>query len=110
MSTYQKMIDKAMTARHVAGVPRRITPEILAFCGTLGGEGKPIYLPVTPIPGALPAKCYMNVDVASREAGGVMRFGWLIWEMPAVYLTAELRQGRAAKKLDRAKKKAARKR
>lgn len=88
MTAYDKIIDHAKGSRHVAGVPRRITPEILAVCGTLGGESPPVYLPVTPAPGAFMARCYMNVEYCLDE-GDEMRFGWLIWEMPGVFLTAE---------------------
>jgi hypothetical protein len=59
------------------------------MCAALGGSTTPVYLSVTPGPEALPGMCYRNVHVECEDAGGTMRFGWLIWEMPGVYLTAE---------------------
>lgn len=89
MNDYDRMIDHAKHARHVAGTPRRITPEILDFCATLDAGASPVYMPVTPEPFSLIAKCYMNVIKACELAGGTPHLGWLIWEMPGVFLTAE---------------------
>lgn len=89
MNDYGRMIDNALHARHVAGTPRCITPEIVEFCSTLDAGATPIYMPVTPAPFAQFAKCYWNVTVACQLVGGTPHLGWLIWELPGVYLTAE---------------------
>ncbi len=89
MDDYRKLIDHAQRARHVAGTPRRITPEILAFCATLAEGATPTYMPLTPEPFAQVAKCYFNVLEACRLIGGTPHLGWLIWELPGIYLTAE---------------------
>src|SRR3954453_22543901 len=89
MSTYDKLMHHAKGARHVAGMPKRIAPEIETFCAAINGDSEPVYLPVTPTPTAEPARCFRNVNEACQEAGGTLHFGWLIWEMPGVYLTAE---------------------
>ena len=89
MNRYERMIDRAKGARHVARTPRGITPEILAFCARLDAGAYPAYLPVTPAPFAQVAKCYLNVIEACELVGGTPHLGWLIWEMPGVYLTAE---------------------
>jgi hypothetical protein len=89
MNDYIRMIEYATTTRHVAKTPRRISPEIESMCATLSQSTTPVFHSVAPRPNSLPAKCYWNVHMECQEAGGTMRFGWLIWEMPGVYLTAE---------------------
>lgn len=89
MDDRRRMIDHAKGARHVAGTPRSITPEILAFCATLAEGTTPTYMPVTPEPFAQVARCYSNVLEACRVIGGRPHLGWLIWELPGIYLTAE---------------------
>lgn len=89
MNDYERMIGNAKRARHVASTPRRITPEIHDFCVTLDAGASSIYMPVTPTPLARIAKCYSNVLDTCRLTGGTPHLGWLIWEMPGIYLTAE---------------------
>lgn len=89
MDDYRKMIDHAKRHRHVAGTPRRITPEILGFCATLAEGANPTYMPVTPEPFAQVAKCYSNVLESCGLIGGTPHLGWLIWELHGIYLTAE---------------------
>src|SRR5205823_3692377 len=69
MNTYEKFMHHAKGARHVAGMPKRITPAIEAFCAAINGDAEPVYLPVTPTPTAEPAKCFRNVSEVCQEAG-----------------------------------------
>ncbi len=86
------MIQVAKFARsfkYVATTPKKITPEILAFCRDEIGQGLPLYIPVAPTPEAAPGQCYFNVLDEIERQGGEMQIGWLIWELPDMYLTAE---------------------
>ncbi len=53
-----------------------------------GGES--IYLDVEPVVGALENECYGNVDIAIKNAGGTIQYGWKLWEtLPNVMAEAE---------------------
>ena len=34
-------------------------------------------------------RCYVNVAAFCQRNGGEIQFGWIIWELPGIYLTAE---------------------
>lgn len=74
--------------KYVATTPRAISSAIYDFCSQLCGEA-PCYVTVTPDPFAQVGKCYLNAEMAVERHGGEALYGWIVWEMPGVYLTAE---------------------
>lgn len=75
-------------AKYVATTPKSITPEVKAFCESLSNE-EPLYLNITDDVFAKTARCYLNANNLAEWMDGEMVFGWAIWEMPGIYLTAE---------------------
>ena len=71
-------------AKYVATTPTQVTPAISAFCG-----GEPVYLEIRPDKDAALGRCYDNAASAAECLGGKVVHGWLVWELPGVYLTAE---------------------
>lgn len=75
---------KTSIARYVATTPREISSAIRQFCSTLSSH-TPVYVDVNPHYMALMGRCYDNVTLVDGEPV----HGWLIWELPRAYLTAE---------------------
>lgn len=69
-------------------LPKAVTPEIRAFCGTIAG-GEPIFLPSRPQPDAITSFCFDNVARQISAMGGTAVPGWAIWNISGVYLEAE---------------------
>lgn len=74
--------------KYVATTPRLISPAIAAFCESISPE-QPVYLEVTPSSFAQIGRCYLNAEYEADRIGGEPTLGWLIWELPGVFLTAE---------------------
>jgi hypothetical protein len=68
--------------------PPKITSQILALCDDLGAL-EPLYLNVSPSPGARMGWCSANILERCREKGGEPLYGWLVWEASGLYLNAE---------------------
>ncbi len=76
--------------KYVATTPHAITEQVQAFCTELVPHGPaPVFLDITPDVFARPGRCYQNATNAADQLDGQVVFGWLIWELPGVYLTAE---------------------
>lgn len=69
--------------------PRAVTARIRAFCSRLHAGGEPVYVPVTPVPGATLKDCFHSVHRHVRCHGGTALFGWQITEWPCAFLEAE---------------------
>jgi hypothetical protein len=69
-------------------MPPKITSQILALCDDLGAI-EPLYLNVSPSPGARMGWCSANVLDRCREKGGEPLYGWLVWAASGLYLNAE---------------------
>jgi hypothetical protein len=69
-------------------VPPAVTGDILALCDDLG-TAAPLYLDVSPSPGAKFGWCAANVLDRCRREGGEPVYGWLVWTAPELYLNAE---------------------
>ena len=68
--------------------PAAITDKIRNFAVTLKAD-PPRIIPVIADPYGLFGWCSDGVLEKTRHDGGTIRFGWTIWEMPDVLLTAE---------------------
>ena len=80
--------DLQKTCKYVATTPTVVNDAIRAFCRQLSNE-EPVFLKVTPVPDASVAQCYANAFSEAERISGKPVYGWLIWELPGVYLTAE---------------------
>jgi hypothetical protein len=69
--------------------PMKISEEITSLCQELVPGGVPIYLQVTPAPGARVNDCFVNIERHLTANGGAICIGWQIWEWPRVLLEAE---------------------
>lgn len=93
MDVRQISADLFARAAAVAGAsnettPAAITPEIIAFCDSLKAD-PPVYLPVQKDRNGMYGFCNIGVLEKIKVDGGAIRFGWIIWEYPRAYLTAE---------------------
>jgi hypothetical protein len=68
--------------------PTAITPAVIALCESLNTE-PPAYMPVQEDRCGLYGFCNLGVLGKIKADGGTIRFGWIIWEYPGLYLTAE---------------------
>jgi len=55
-------------------------PSIVALCEQLVPNGKPVYLNVEVINGAIENECYKNIAYMIKNKGGSIQYGWQIWE------------------------------
>jgi hypothetical protein len=69
--------------------PAAITRAITSFCESIGAE-PPVYLPVRQDQNAIFGLCNLNVLVKVERSGGGIQYGWMIWELPGLFLNAEL--------------------
>jgi hypothetical protein len=83
-----EIVDRFQKCEFVASTPKKITTEILRLCDTLNSE-RPVFVDIRPTPDAEPGRCFSNVEDAVAKNYGEAQTGWLIWEFPGVYLTAE---------------------
>ncbi len=75
-------------SKYIATTPSKITEKIRAFCGKLVMDD-PEFLDVQPEPTSDVGMCYLNAEATAKRLGATVVNGWLIWEQPGVYLTAE---------------------
>ncbi len=65
-------------------------PNIIDLCKKLVPNGRPIYLNVEIIDGAIENNCYKNVESMIKNKGGSIQYGWQIWEtIPDLMAEAE---------------------
>jgi len=76
-------------AKYFATTPKVMSPEITAFCQHLEPSREPEWLETDEWPFAKVGQCYFNVEAFIAENGGEVQYGWIIWELPGIYLTAE---------------------
>jgi hypothetical protein len=74
--------------KYVATTPRAMTVAIQSFCSELSHE-QPVFLEVQPDMSSGVGMCYFNAARVADRFGGLVVYGWLIWELNGVYLTAE---------------------
>jgi hypothetical protein len=79
---------KASDFKYTATTPKGVTEVIRAFCSTLSAE-EPSFVEVRPDESADMAMCYTNAAEVAQRIGGQVVFGWLIWELDGIYVTAE---------------------
>lgn len=70
-------------------VTPKMNDKVREFCHSISAESEPIYLPVTPTPGAEIRKCGVNVNKHIEMYGGSYELGWIIFHMPNLYYEAE---------------------
>jgi len=71
-------------------VASNVMPSIITLCEQLVPNGKPIYLNVEVINGAIENECYKNVEYMIKNKGGSIQYGWQIWEtLPNLMAEAE---------------------
>jgi len=68
--------------------PTSINEEVLKFCKEVNPTTNPIFVNVIPIKDAIYG-CYGNVENHIKKNGGRIEYGWIIWEVPEIYLEAE---------------------
>lgn len=68
--------------------PSAISPEMIKWCESFGAS-PPVYVPVQQDPCGLFGFCNIGVAEKMKTDGGAIRFGWILWEYPRVYLIAE---------------------
>lgn len=69
--------------------PPQITPEILKLCSAVNPGQIPIFIPVLPDQYSQIDHCFFNVKDKCEREGGIIEYGWAIWEWPAVLIEAE---------------------
>lgn len=69
--------------------PTSINNDILEFCKEIDLTTTPIFVSVTPTEGSRHNRCYENVENYVKKNGGRSEDGWIIWEIPKIYLEAE---------------------
>ena len=79
----------AMPAKYIATTPTSISTGIQAFCADVEPNAEPVYIEVATHETAAIGQCYANVADFCRRFGGDMQFGWLIWVLRGIYMTAE---------------------
>ena len=74
--------------RLIGRTPRQITEDIDRLCKELDRSVQPIFVRVKLEPDAERAECTRNVHKKIMRAGGQIRFGWVIWEIPNIMIEA----------------------
>jgi hypothetical protein len=74
--------------KYTATTPKSITEPIRQFCHELSTE-EPVVLDVCPDAFADQGRCYINATQVAERFGGRVVFGWLVWELAGIYVTAE---------------------
>ncbi|MBI3934861.1 MAG: SEC-C domain-containing protein [Acidobacteria bacterium] len=73
----------------LAGPPDPTAPHVLAFCERISPGARPVRLPIRPEPGCDVRECFQNVRRKVEKEGGRIRYGWVLWEWPRVFIEAE---------------------
>lgn len=79
---------KVSDFKYTATTPKTITEPIRQFCRELSTE-EPVVLDVRRDAFADQGRCYINASEVAQRLGGKVVFGWLVWELAGVYVTAE---------------------
>ncbi|MCZ7555770.1 MAG: SEC-C domain-containing protein [Bacteroidia bacterium] len=69
--------------------PLLISDAILGFCRKIVPGEEPIYVDVRPVKDGERMDCFPIVEKWIEKKGGCAAYGWLIWELPTVYVEAE---------------------
>ena len=69
--------------------PLIISKQILGFCNEIDASNEPLYVPVRPDVHADFNECFRNVAIHITEHSGQIKYGWIIWEEPELWLNAE---------------------
>ena len=69
--------------------PPRISEQIITFCVEIDSNNEPVHVPVRPSVGADFNECFRNVANHITNHSGEIQHGWIIWEMPNLWLNAE---------------------
>lgn len=69
--------------------PTSINENVLKFCKEIDSTTNPIFVEVVPTEDTLYNECYGNVEKQVKKNGGSIEYGWIIWEIPEIYLEAE---------------------
>lgn len=72
----------------IPGTPTKISKDISDFCLEISPT-KPIFVKVIPIEGYRHDDCYGNVEKHIQKNGGRIQYGWIIWEIPNIFIEAE---------------------
>lgn len=69
--------------------PPKVAGRVKDFCERVSPGQTPVYLPVTPTPGAKVVDCFPTVQRQIKAAGGDMVIGWQVWLQPGILIEAE---------------------
>jgi len=70
--------------------PERITERILKFCREkIDQTTKPIFLKLVQVENCRFGDCFGNVERYIKNNGGSIQYGWIIWEVPNLFVEAE---------------------
>ena len=69
--------------------PISINEKILELCKEIDPTTVPIFIDVIPAKDSLFNECYGNVAECVKKDGGKIEYGWIIWEIPEIYIEAE---------------------
>lgn len=70
--------------------PAEVSRKLADLCASLARGVEPIYVIVCPIEGAPANECFPLVDATVLRDGGSPMLGWTLWELPGVFVEAEL--------------------
>lgn len=69
--------------------PKEITYNIREFCKEIDSSKDPHFVTVQPEPWCDVNECFNNVENHIQSHGGSIQYGWIIWEIPNIFLDAE---------------------
>jgi SEC-C motif len=69
--------------------PAVISEEIASLCRKLDANQEPRYIPVKPWNGGRIDNCFYNVEDKIAADGGLVQYGWTIWEKRGLLIEAE---------------------
>lgn len=75
--------------KYVATTPQEIDSTVAEFCRSIEPQHQPLFVDVAPDDAAMMGACYLNVADYVAINGGELQYGWLIWQLTGIYLTAE---------------------
>lgn len=67
----------------------KLTGQIRQFVLRNWSAANAEFVPVRPVPDALPNECFFNTKDQVAAYGGKLVFGWTIWLWPKIYIEAE---------------------
>lgn len=71
-------------------IPASLTaPETKKLCQQIAPDVNPIWVQSKPLPGASEKDCFLIVEDHIEHHGGKAVFGWVIWQVPGVFIEAE---------------------